>query len=419
VAGNERLAALLREAGFMAPDGSGRKAFARAVRNAAAAQNISKDYTHTYVSRWLDGVVPRDSATRGFIADALSKRLGRPVSVNELGFSTTNTASPDLGLTYPENTSQVIEVVGELWQADLDEVRSIHSANLNVGAWNEASLSWLVSSDSGAPAREIAGRKVGSSDVKRVRTTSELFDRLDSQYGGGHARRSLIEYLRDDVARMLRGSYNAEVGRELFSAAAQATLLAAWMSYDSGVHGLAQRYFIQALRLAQEADDRLLAASILDAMSHQATFLGRFPEAANLARAARMGTSAVATPILTAHFHVMEARALAQLGDAVACDRALSEAVREFERRTPGEGPEWIQYFDDAEMAAEFGHCNRDLGRAVDASTYASQSLVSTTGEYIRSDFFATMVLADAYLDQGEAEQACEVALRHSKSASS
>ena len=200
----------------------------------------------------------------------------------------------------------------------------------------------------------------------------------------------------------------------MFSAVAEATLLAAWMSYDSAPRSaLAQRYFIQALALAQAAGDRLLGASILDAMSHQATYTGRFGEAANLARAARTGTAGIATATLTAHFHTMEARALARLGDAKGCDRALAEAVREFERRTPAEDPEWIRYFDEAELAAEFGHCMRDLGRAVDAAQYASRSVGAADGTgFVRSDFFATMVLADAHLAAGELEQGCAVALR-------
>jgi hypothetical protein len=43
------------------------------------------------------------------------------------------------------------------------------------------------------------------------------------------------------------------------------------MTYDSTPHSpQAQRYFIQALGLAQQGGDRLLGAAILDAMSHQA-----------------------------------------------------------------------------------------------------------------------------------------------------
>ena len=219
---------------------------------------------------------------------------------------------------------------------------------------------------------------MGLGDVERFRVTVEAFGQLDDRFGGGHARPALIQYLSTDGDRLLRGRYTGAVGSALFSAVAEATLLAAWMSYDSVPRSaLAQRYFIQALALAQAAGDRLLGASILDAMSHQATYTGRFGEAANLARAARTGTTGIATATLTAHFHTMEARALARLGDARGCDRALAEAVREFERRRPDDDPGWIRYFDEPEMAAEFGHCLRDLGRAADAAQYASRSVAA------------------------------------------
>jgi hypothetical protein len=144
-------------------------------------------------------------------------------------------------------------------------------------------------------------------------------------------------------------------------------------------------------------------------MSHQATFLGHYQDAVNLARAACSGTQRIATPSLTAHFYAMEARALARLGDTRGCERALADAVSLFERRNPDNDPEWFRYFDDAELAAEFGHCYRDVGRHSAAVRYAAQSIGGTCGD--RSDFFVTMVVADAQLQAGEAEQACLAAL--------
>jgi hypothetical protein len=226
-----------------------------------------------------------------------------------------------------------------LWQADLGRAPLLR-ARLEPAAWNDASLRWLI--DRGRPQdSQIArGVRIGMADVDRFRTTVELFKQLDDRFGGGHARQSLVHYLSTDAERMLHGRYNDAVGRALFSATAEATLLAAWMSYDSAPSSsLAQRYYIQALALAQAGDDRLLAASVLDAMSHQATYTRRFGEAANLARAAMEGTRGIATPTLVAHFHAMEARALARLGDAKGCDRSLAEAVREFERRKPENDP--------------------------------------------------------------------------------
>ncbi len=256
------------------------------------------------------------------------------------------------------------------------------------------------------------------SDVGRFRVTVDVFARLDDRYGGGHARQALIQYLSTwTLTGCCSGRYSDAVGRELFAAVGEATLLAAWMTYDSApASALAQSYFVQALALAQAGDDRLLGASILDAMSHQATFTRRFTEAASLARAARAGTRGVATPTLTGHFHAMEARALARLGDAKACGHALAEGMREFERASPENDPEWIRYFNESELSAEFGHCMRDLGRTADAVKYAGISLgtdgKSASGESARSDFFVSIVLADAHLTAGDIEQACNVTLR-------
>jgi ATP/maltotriose-dependent transcriptional regulator MalT len=218
----------------------------------------------------------------------------------------------------------------------------------------------------------------------------------------------VIQYLSRDVAPLLRGRYADNVGRALFSTVAEVTLLAAWMSYDACQHGLAQRYYLQALRFAQDGGDRRLAGSILSAMSHQATFLGHFTQAATLARAARMGISGVATPTLMAQFHAMEARALARTGDRRACEQALAESARFLDRRNQGDEPEWITYFDEAELAAESAHCFRDINRARQAVEHAGNAM---SGSHVRSDFFVTMVLADAHLRAGDVDEACRIAL--------
>jgi tetratricopeptide (TPR) repeat protein len=405
---NDRLARLMTTAGF-----DSHKAFARAVMEESkrAGEPLTR-CDHTYVDRWLKGMTPRGK-TPMFIAAALGRKLGRSVTTTDIGMATAGAAlSLNLGLEYPETLGAGSESLTRLWRADLEESSLVLKSQVDPKAWGDASLRWLLNPDISSAGLSGTGPSIGQSDVDRFRTTVDLFSQLDNRFGGGHARQSLIQYLATDGERLLRGRHSDAVRKSLFSTVAEATLLAAWMSYDSGLHSLAQRYFIQALSLAQAGGDRLLAASVLDAMSHQATFVGRFSEAANLARAARQGTQGIATPTLSAHFYAMEARALARLDDARACDLALSEAVKAFERRNPEDDPEWIQYFDDAELSAEFGHCFRDLGRPVDAAQYADQCLGTIDdGVYLRSDFFATMVLADSHLNAGEAERACMVAL--------
>jgi len=410
VPANERLAALMTEAGFLDRKGEiGRKKFARAVNESAAGRAAGKRLNHTYVTRWLSGVSPRDDATRDAIREALAARLGRRISPDELGFRSTLSITSDLGLAYPDRPDDGVGNVAELLEADLSGTAVIGDAPANVAAWNDASVAWLVGAQQPIGAGSGPTR-VGASDVERLRTMRSTFDRLDSTFGGAHARNALVQYLRGELPRLLRAQASSEIRRSLFSAAGESTQLAAWMAYDAGHHGLAQRYFIQALGFADAGEDRLLAASILDAMSHQASFLGRYREAANMTRAARLGTESVGIPILTSHFHVMEARALARTGDAEACDRAMGAAVENFDRHNPGEGPEWIGYFDAAELAAELGHCNRDLGRPDRAIEYATQALDSASGDYVRSDFFVAMVLADAHLDRGDVDEGCRVA---------
>jgi len=112
-------------------------------------------------------------------------------------------------------------------------------------------LRWLV--DPGdQPGSTPRGVRIGLADVERFRVTACMFRQLDDRYGGGHARTALVQYLSTDAERLLRGRYSESTGRALYSAVAEATLLAAWMSYDSMPgSALAQRYFIQALALAQ------------------------------------------------------------------------------------------------------------------------------------------------------------------------
>jgi hypothetical protein len=210
--GNEQLTALMREAGFLRGDASvGKKVFARAV-----SKHSARTYTHTYVTRWLNGVVPRDQQTRRAVAAALGERLGRGVALDEIGFAPAKNFPADLGLRYPDAPSDGINTLSQLWKADHDRVHDFLVAPANVGAWNEAALSWLVDTKNAGVVSGTDGRKVGAADIEGIRSTTELFDELDGRHGGGHARSSLIEFLRTDLVGLLRGSYTEETGKELF-----------------------------------------------------------------------------------------------------------------------------------------------------------------------------------------------------------
>ncbi|MGW2326384.1 hypothetical protein ACWC5C_11515 [Streptomyces sp. NPDC001700] len=401
---NARLAALMQEGGFS------HKSLARAVIGAAARSGDDITCDHTYVSRWLKGSIPRGDMPR-FIAEAVGRKLGRTLTVDDIGMggAAVSAVQPNLGLDFADRPEIAIVTVADLWRADLAEAESVVKALPDSAAWNEASVRWLVAPPDGELAR-LGNRAVGAVDVEMVRSTADSFSMLDAKFGGGHARRALIQYLHSDVRPLLDGKYSDVVGKQLHSAVAEALMLAGWMSYDSGLHGIAQRYFIQALRMTQAAGDRLLGGSILSAMSHQANFLGRHREAATLARAALTGPAGSLTPTMAAQFRAMEARALARMDDPHGCELALAEAERQLSLRTADSDPEYIAYFDQVELAAEFGHCFRDLGRSVQAVERGAGSIFGD-GLNNRSDFFATMVQAEAYINQGEIAQGCDIAL--------
>lgn len=120
---------------------------------------------------------------------------------------------------------------------------------------------------------DLTGYRVGHADAAKLREAAQEARRWDSKYGGGDWRSSMVpECLRVEAAPLLLASYSDAVGRALFGATAELTRLAGWMAFDTGQHEAAQRYYIQALRLARAAGDVPLGGYVLASMSLQAAY---------------------------------------------------------------------------------------------------------------------------------------------------
>ncbi|MZE54934.1 regulator, partial [Streptomyces sp. SID5770] len=263
------------------------------------------------------------------------------------------------------------------------------------------------------------GQRVSSGDIAALRSVGDLFRTLDHAYGGGHARQALVRYLEHEAEPMLRGTYGESTGRRLFAAAADLTRLAGWTSYDIAAHGLAQRYFVQALRLAQAAGDRAYGSYVLLTMSCQAVYLGHGREAVQLARVAQQGVGPAAPPVVQAMLHAVEARGHAVLGEARACSASQLRAERALGTARPGdEVPYWARAFDEAQLADELAHCHRDLQQYRTAAQHAERSLQLRAPGFARSRLFCRVVLATSRLALGELEQACALGAEAAKEAS-
>lgn len=419
---NRQLAALIAEAGFS------NAGLARRVDQLGLEHGLDLRYDKTSVTRWLRGQQPRGT-TPALIAEVFTRRLGRRLTAQDLGLDAC--APVYAGLEFAATPEEAVDIVSGLWRKDSGSHAELRKIAFTPAGLVVPSRDWLIGraddkvAHGEAPVRVPVqgrpavprqrpqaergpGQKVTSGDINALRSVGELFRTLDNMYGGGHARQALVRYLEHECEPMLRGTYGETTGRRLFAAAADLTRLAGWTSYDIAAHGLAQRYYVQSLRLAQAAGDRAYGSYVLVTMSRQAVYLGHGREAVQLARVAQQGVGTNAPPTVQALLHAAEARGHGVLGEVRACTASLVRAERALEAARPGdEVPHWARFFDEAQLADEFGHCHRDLQQFRAAAQHAERSLQLRAPAFARSRLFCRIVLASARLGLGELDQAC------------
>jgi hypothetical protein len=242
------------------------------------------------------------------------------------------------GLMYEPGFSAAVSALSDLTRLDLTGHTTVTRSRFSDDALNAATLDWLFAAHTDDRSR--VDPQVRAVDVAEVRATTTAFDELDRRFGGGHSRTIAINYLRDRVLPLLGRRYTAVVGRDLNTATAALCELIGWMGYDSAQHSLGQRYFIQALRFAREADDRAYGTYVLASMSDQALFLQRPEQALRLAQVAGARESGL-PPTVLAEAAMLEARAGAALGNRSEASSALLRAERHFERAAPEDLPAW------------------------------------------------------------------------------
>ncbi|MEU4424187.1 helix-turn-helix transcriptional regulator [Actinoplanes sp. NPDC024001] len=314
------------------------------------------------------------------------------------------------GLEFAPDWRHGIDVAVDLWRGDMHRRTILRQVSFSATAFLPAAMRRLMSSLDERPAGD-GTRLIGAADVETVRRMTSTYRTLDNQFGGGHIRDSLVRFLNTDVTELINGRYSMATGRQLLSAVAETTQLAGWASYDAGMHGLAQRYLIQALRLAASAGDRALGAEILAAMSHQAAFLRASSEAVDLARAASRAAAEAGIAAIEAEPAVLEAQGHAVGGDEKACASALTRAEAIFDKADRTSEPQWIGYFDESYLAAKFGHCFTALGRGDIAQRFAARSLDMDGRQYARGRQFNLVLLAVAHAQSGELEEAARVGI--------
>lgn len=432
---NEKLGTVLALAGIS------NAGLARRVNDLGAQRGLTLRYDKTSVARWVSkGMVPQGAAPH-LIAAAIGAKLGRPVPLHEIGLADADPA-PEVGLAFPRDVGEAVRSATELYRLDLAGRRAggggiwqSLAGSFAVSAYATPASRWLITPADSSVARdaavaeaaqgahsalvgdtsgEISPLRVGHSDVAKLREAASDARRWDSKYGGGDWRSSMVpECLRVDAAPLLLGAYTDEVGRGLFGATAELTRLAGWMAFDTGQQEAAQRYYIQALRLARAAADVPLGGYVLASMSLQATYRGFADEGVDLAQAALERNRGLATARTMSFFRLVEARAHAKAGDAVAAGAALKAAEGWLERSRPGDAdPAWLGFYSYDRFAADAAECYRDLKAPRQVRRFTEQALSRPTEEFVRSHGLRLVVSAVAELESGNLDAACAAGTR-------
>jgi tetratricopeptide (TPR) repeat protein len=421
---NERLGALLTQAQIS------NAGLARRVNDLGAQRGLTLRYDKTSVARWVSkGMVPQGPVPH-LIATAIGGKLGRPVPLEEIGLGGTDPA-PELGLAFPREVAEAVRSATDLWRVDLELRRGAGggrwsdtlAGTFSAAAYTTPVSRWLINPVDGSVARgeAAAGRhgsvgappaggwgRVGQSDAAKLREAAQEARRWDSKYGGGDWRSSMVpECLRQEAAPLLLASYSDAVGRALFGATAELTRLAGWMAFDTGQHEAAQRYYIQALRLARAAADVPLGGYVLASMSLQAGYRGFAEEAVDLAQAALERNRGVATSRTMSFFHLVEARAQAKAANSAACGTALAAAESALERSRAGDpDPAWLDFYAYDRLAADAAECFRDLGMPAKVRQFTQEALAQPTEGFVRSHGLRLVVSAIAEAEAGNLDAA-------------
>lgn len=368
--------------------------FARAVNRLGTETGLPLRYDESAVSHWLDGTTPR-KAVRACVLEALTRRLGRPVTHAEAGLPVPTDHSP--------TSTDTVEGVIDLGRLDMDPSRrsvlgaGLFSVALTIPGWPDV-IGRAEAVQSGRTSR------IGMSEVDMVIAMTERVSELDDQFGGRHARPMAASFMVNTVAAYLRTDASEPVRQAMLSAASDLLYLTGYMAVDEGLHGLAQRYYVKALELAGAAEDHLTYCTTLRGMSVQAVDLKHGAKAMELADAAA-AASPKAGPRMRAFLAGQQAHASAQTGDRTSALQYMREAEAAMDRaesRSKAFGS-----YDPSSLNYHVSQVRYELGDVTGSIDAMQQSDQLRYGVYRRARVRHRATLAERQLEVGHLEAAC------------
>ncbi|MFJ9360789.1 hypothetical protein [Streptomyces mirabilis] len=375
-----------------------RTQLAQQVNRLGPQAGLKLRYDRTAVAHWIAGTPPKPEV-RPLILEALSARLGRPVTHAEAGLP------PSLADGAARSLDTVEELI-DLGRADMDPSRrgllgaTLFSAALAVPVFQSRAH---AAGDPVMPGKVTT--RIGASQVASVRSMTERIADILDEFGAGHARPMAAAFLVNTVGPWLRAEASEPVKADMLAAASDLTYLTGWMAMYEKAHGLGQTYYVKALKLADEAGDHVTYCRTLRGMSLQAANLGHARMALELADSAAEAAPS-AGPRLVAFLRGQQAHAASMVGDRrqaharlLEAETALSQADN---RRDAIGGYDQTAYlFHVSHVLME----EKDLPGSIKAM---QQSIRVQPAQERQGRVHAYAVLAQRQLKHGHLDAACD-----------
>ncbi|MFJ3880748.1 transcriptional regulator [Streptomyces sp. NPDC090077] len=389
---NALLDALLAEAGMS------HAGLAAHVNQAGRSRGLALRYEHTAVSRWLKGQRPRGQVP-DLICEVLGGRLQRPVALDDIGLGVPGRQSP-----HGTRLSGFVDRATALWRSDELGRPAQLTAQALTGTPAVIPVWEWENPPEDADVSRVGRQRIGPEHIEVLRAARSHYELMYRRAGGMATRARIVRFLGSETAPMLRGTYSDEVGRPLHRATGSLVAVAGICAYDSDAHGLAQRYFHQALRLAKASGDRGLGAYVIALLVNQSLHLKEYRQAVAFAEAALRAAGPDTTPALAADLYAMQAKAYAQLGDTSAALACIRRAEAAAARIRPGTEPAETGYVQPGLVNVQVAEALLSLGDLAGAHEQAAEAV--GTPAHDRGRVHRLAMLCEIQLRQGEADRA-------------
>ncbi|MFH8795231.1 transcriptional regulator [Streptomyces sp. NPDC017941] len=404
---NTLLDAILDEAGIS------HAGLAAHVNQAGRARGLSLRYEHTAVARWLKGQRPRGQVP-DLICEVLAGRLRRTVTLDDIGLGVPgSTAGRHSSMA--STLSGFVERATALWRSDEQQRPHLLGAPAVTGTpavmpvweWENPPEDVDVSRGGRHP--------VSMADVDMMRMARAHYEQMYRKTGGVATRTRIVGFLNAEAAPLLRGSYTDAMGRQLHRATGGLVAIAGICAYDSDAHGLAQRYFHQALRLAKASGDRGLGAYVIALLVNQSLFMREYRQAVAFAEAALRAAGRDITPALASDLYAMQAKSYAHLGDgsgALSCIRRAEAAADRIRR---GREPDETGYVQPGLVNVQVAEALLSLGDLTGAHEHAAAAV--DTPAHDRGRVHRLAMLSQIELRKGNTDEAVATAVEMAEQA--